>query len=99
MSWSKTSRHERGYGNAWSKLRLLVLRRDNGLCQRCLRTNRVSLGTDCHHKVPRSRGGQDSMENLEMLCGTCHQQADAAALGRTVKPRVQIGLDGFRIDG
>ncbi|MCP5972941.1 HNH endonuclease, partial [Klebsiella pneumoniae] len=32
------SRHERGYGSQWDIKRARILKRDNHLCQKCLRT-------------------------------------------------------------
>ena len=66
-------------------MRERVLRRDHGLCQRCLRANRVQAGNECHHIKPKAQGGTDDMENLETLCHDCHEAADAKAQGRTSK--------------
>ena len=43
-NWPTESRHKRGYGAEWDKLRLLVLRRDNGLCKcsHCASEGRVT---------------------------------------------------------
>lgn len=63
---------ERGYGSAWRRLRLRVLRRDCGLCQPCLRANRVTLAQQVDHIIPKAEGGSDDMENLEAICAPCH---------------------------
>jgi hypothetical protein len=33
MAWGTKSRHERGYGAAWAKLRPQIMERDCSLCQ------------------------------------------------------------------
>ena len=75
MSWSRKSRHERGYGSLWEKIRKRVLDRDSGLCQACTRKGRVALGREVHHKTPRAQGGRDEDSNLETLCHECHLEA------------------------
>ena len=72
------SRHERGYGAEWDKRRLRILKRDNGLCQECLRNGRVTgvghkpYSAFCDHIVPKAEGGTDADENLQTLCRSCH---------------------------
>ena len=95
--WSKATRQERGYGRAWELARARVLRRDKGLCQRCLRANRVQVGNECHHIEPKAQGGTDDDTNLETLCHDCHQATDAEAQGKTPKPKQRIGLDGYPV--
>jgi|SRR4051812_44300697 5-methylcytosine-specific restriction protein A len=99
MAWPRTSRHERGYGREWTKLRERVAQRDGHLCQACARNGRVVVGNECHHIVPKARGGSDDEANLEMLCHACHVQADAAATGRTLLKQGRVALDGTIIDG
>lgn len=101
--WPNTSRHERGYDAKWERTRVLVLKRDCGLCQRCLRANLVQAGNECHHVKPKAeckrlgwtQAQTDSTDNLETLCHACHEEADAEAQGKTLRPKVQIGLDGY----
>lgn len=81
---NRGSRHERGYGTAWDKLRLVILARDCGLCQPCAQLGRVTAGNIVDHKVPKAQGGTDNEANLQTICGPCHQaktQAEAR-LGR-----------------
>lgn len=93
MAWSRTSRHERGYGTAWDKIRIIVLRRDKGLCQECLHHNRTELATQVDHKTPKAKGGTDELDNLQALCGSCHEAKTAADNGR--RARQTIGPDGW----
>jgi len=97
LSWSRKSRHERGYGSLWEKIRKRVLDRDSGLCQACTRKGRVALGREVHHKTPRAQGGRDEDSNLETLCHECHLEADAAVQQRKVRRKVKVGLDGYPI--
>lgn len=93
MPWPTTSRHARGYGTAWDKLRVFVLRRDVGLCQPCLRNNRTALANAVDHIVPKAKGGTDDMENLEAICGPCHHDKTLRDEGKRVKAKT--GLDGW----
>lgn len=106
MPWSNESRHSRGYGNLWEKVRKLVIARAKGLCEKCEREGRVTPGRDVDHKVSKGRARQlgwsqaktDHPDNLQYLCEPCHQEKTAAEQGRTLRPpKVQIGLDGWPI--
>lgn len=78
------SRHERGYGTDWDKKRTRILRRDNGLCQPCLRGGRVTAATQVDHVVPKEEDGTDADENLQAICTDCHKAktAEEAKRGR-----------------
>ena len=49
-----------------------VYERDGGCCVKCGRY--VPPGTIPHHKVFKSHGGDDTLENLELLCMDCHRR-------------------------
>ena len=70
----KGSSKSRGYGYAWSKLRLKALERDKHLCQMCLKRGIFTTATDVDHIIPLAQGGSDAMENLQSLCHECHKQ-------------------------
>lgn len=82
-TWSKyqdgKSRHERGYGTAWSKLRLKVLKRDRYLCQceECKRLRLTRPATEVDHLVPKAHGGGDSLSNLRAINKECHKRKTA----------------------
>ena len=99
MAWSKLSRHERGYGSAWTKTRLIIIARDKGLCQPCLRNGKPVPFSQVDHVKPKAIGGTDDHDNLQCICAECHKlktDAEAAsAQGRTIKPT--IGADGWPI--
>jgi len=59
-----------------SKQRAYVWRISAGLCQWCLRqcsrTPGDTLQGTIDHIVPRSRGGTDARDNLQLLCRRCN---------------------------
>jgi len=95
------SRHDRGYGTAWTKLRLSILKRDMYLCQACNRDGRLTpLGLQPYdhavdHIVAKSKGGDDEPSNLESLCRDCHdaKSLTEAAKGRGAQPRTKPQYD------
>lgn len=66
------SRHERGYGAEWEKLRMSVLRSSPG-CAMC-----GQPATDVDHILPKRRGGTDDRSNLQTLCHACHSRKTAS---------------------
>lgn len=98
-NWSTESRHKRGYGTAWDKIRPVIIARDQGLCQPCLRKGMVQPGRIVDHKVPKFKGGTDDHDNLEYVCKDCSDEKtakeSAEAQGRTYRPRQEIGADGW----
>lgn len=99
MAWSNVSRHKRGYGTAWEKLRKVILARDKHLCQPCRRAGRVKVGSQVDHRTPKAKGGTDDPENLEVICEPCHRVKSAAESGSPLKRKVAIGLDGWPVSG
>ena len=55
------------------QVRIAVWRRDNGRCVRC--SSRERLEYD--HIVPVSRGGSNTVRNIELLCETCNRSKGA----------------------
>ena len=95
MAWSSESRHKRGYGKEWDKARRLALQRDNGLCQPCLAAGRVTRASQVDHIKPKAHGGTDELSNLQSICKDCHDIKTAEDEGRSLKPRITIGEDGW----
>lgn len=95
MSWDsdnhRGSRHERGYGTEWEKLRDIVLARDNYLCQICLESYRITPATEVDHILPKAKGGTDDPDNLQSICNDCHKIKTEYDKHGTVK--------GSQIDG
>jgi 5-methylcytosine-specific restriction endonuclease McrA len=56
---------------AYEKLRLQILDRDNWRCQNCGRKQHLQV----HHQELRSHSGSDTEVNLITLCAKCHRRA------------------------
>lgn len=76
------SRHERGYGTKWDRLRTVVLSRDKHLCQQCLREGRAIEAKTVDHITPKAHGGTDAESNLQSLCWPCHYRKTATERNR-----------------
>jgi len=61
---------------AWRKCREYVLKRDNYLCQRCLRKGIIQAADVVHHKEHLEDNPEKALdpENLESLCNACHNE-------------------------
>lgn len=95
MAWATTSRHERGYGSAWDKIRKVILQRDKHMCQACLRRGKAKPGNHVDHIKPKAKGGTDAEGNLETLCKHCHDIKTTEETGKKFRPRSTIGIDGW----
>lgn len=54
-----------------------VFERDNLICQKCgIKTAGFEESnlpsSHCHHKILKSQGGKDTLDNLETNCWLCH---------------------------
>jgi hypothetical protein len=71
-SYSRKFIHIPGEGvsdrEANKKHRNAVLKRDEHSCVRCGDTDDLQV----HHIIPRSKGGENEIENLATLCTACH---------------------------
>lgn len=94
LQHARQSRHERGLGTEWDRVRAIVMRRDKWLCQPCQRAGRVTPATECDHIVPRSKGGKCSTANAEAICADCHQAKTASENGRTDRTRARFDASG-----
>lgn len=86
------SRHERGYGYRWVKLRDQIMRRDKYLCQPCMSKGQGTPATEVHHIKPKAQGGTDNPENLIAICRKCHDEETRKQMGRN--PRIQFDASG-----
>lgn len=106
MPWSKESRQDRGYGAEWAKIRKVVIERAKGMCEECARQGRVAMGKDVDHIVSRAKAKAlrwteaktEGVANLQLLCVEHHKAKTAQEQGRTLKPKVEIGLDGWPVE-
>lgn len=81
VGWNQTSTQttsERGYGADWRRLRVVILRRDNGLCQPCKAAGRLTVATEVDHIINKAIGGTDAPVNLQSICNDCHKVKTAA---------------------
>jgi 5-methylcytosine-specific restriction protein A len=61
---------------AWRRTRLQALTRDHGLCQHCLKEQRVTLAVTVHHvvEIRRDWSKRLTLSNLLSLCLACHNK-------------------------
>lgn len=62
---------EAGSDRQWRALRLLILRRDGGVCQ-IRGPHCTQIATTVDHIQPRQAGGQDVAHNLRASCVKCN---------------------------
>lgn len=59
--------------------RVVVMRRDTYMCQHCgFRTRDLA---EVDHVVPRSHGGTDDLDNLQVLCRPCNRRKGSRFVG------------------
>ena len=58
-----------------------ILLNEHKGCQKCGRT----IGLEVHHIKPQSEGGNDEIENLQVLCGICHNEIHKYNRGELTK--------------
>ncbi len=69
------ARDARAHQKVVKDVRAQCMERAEGCCERCgLPCRRTGQG---HHRIPRSRGGLWTIENIEILCWRCHRLAHA----------------------
>ena len=106
-NWPTESRHKRGYGAEWDKVRKFVLERDGHLCQcrHCKAEGRTAIATEVDHIISRSiaqglgwtKARTEHPDNLQAIHKHCHARKTQEEQGKTVKPKRIIGFDGFPI--
>jgi len=69
------------------KTRFLVLERDNSTCQYCGLTPKDGVKLEIDHKIPVSKGGGDSIENLTTSCYDCNHGKHAFLNYTKLKPK------------
>ncbi|MEL3973057.1 HNH endonuclease signature motif containing protein [Rossellomorea oryzaecorticis] len=76
--YKRDSKAEKFYNSkAWRKTRNIVFQRDTGLCQDCLKRDKIVSGDVVHHKVELLDGEKGwalrlDHSNLITLCHDCH---------------------------
>jgi 5-methylcytosine-specific restriction protein A len=107
MAWSKLSRHKRGYGSAWDKIRKRIMERDCGLCQACAKQGKVTIASAVDHIINKAKAAQmrwtpeqvDAESNLQAICDPCHLEKTQVEQGKRKRPRVTISADGWPVRG
>lgn len=80
---------ERGYGREYRRLRAMLFAQEP-LCRPCKAKGRTTAATMCDHIVPLAKSGAaHSIENLQPICRSCHQDKSNRDKGHRVKPRIQ----------
>jgi hypothetical protein len=81
------------------RLRVLILDRDNYSCRYCGRSPMKETGVVLHvdHKIPRSKGGEDKMENLISSCFECNEGKGDVILEFWKKQKVDYENQGKNI--
>ncbi len=73
----RDDKHRKFYkSQQWKIVRDYILRRDNYLCQNCLKEDRVTTATTVHHIVEIKRDYTKALDenNLITLCHDCHNK-------------------------
>src|ERR1700683_4913632 len=59
-------------------IRRQVWQRDKGECQICKAQHAIEID----HRIPKAMGGEDSIENLRLLCRACNQREAIKVYGQ-----------------
>jgi hypothetical protein len=59
--------------------RHMIYKRDDNTCQYCGATKRLTID----HVIPKSRGGEDTWENMVVACSSCNTQKGSRLLEQT----------------
>ncbi len=89
------SRHERGYGALWDRIRKQAMTRDKHLCVPCMAHGRCTPAREVDHITPKEQGGTDDLSNLQSICRACHSDKTARE-GHAARKRQRDG-QGFGI--
>jgi 5-methylcytosine-specific restriction enzyme A len=95
--WSTESRHARGYGSGWDRLRLSILARDCHICQcpECLGGQKaVRVATHVDHIKPKAHGGTDDPANLRAVNAECHKRLTMEQQGKRLREVTRFDRNG-----
>lgn len=82
------ARHPEIYASPeWKKVRRFVISRSNGLCEECLKRNKVKPGKEVDHVTELTDKNKHlwniayNPENLQLLCSDCHNEKHDRSIG------------------
>jgi 5-methylcytosine-specific restriction enzyme A len=83
--------YQRGYDSAWERVRLRALKRDQYLCQDCLKNDDRYVPAEHVDHVKRFTGKSDprrlDLNNLRSLCRPCHSRKTVLSDGGWGHPK------------
>jgi 5-methylcytosine-specific restriction enzyme A len=99
-SWDHSGKTaaQRGYGREHRRLRAQLLAQEP-LCRLCKQKSppKVTVATIADHIVSIAKGGAvHSIENLQPVCGPCHERKTLTEQGKRVRPTT--GVDGWPVN-
>lgn len=64
------------HSKEWERVRQRALVRDKGLCQHCIKENKITMADMVHHIIPIKDDWSKrlDLDNLVSLCHTCHNK-------------------------
>jgi 5-methylcytosine-specific restriction protein A len=87
---------ERIRGRKLQRLRAALFS-EQPLCVECDKQGRVTLATQRDHVQALVNKGQEDEANVQPLCTDCHKIKTDRDLNRKSKPKIKVGLDGWRV--
>lgn len=76
-----------------TSIRLAVIARDNGRCRACGIGDVDAL--QCDHITPESKGGTDTLDNLQALCGVCNNRKGNTDVGELPSREAVSGFGDY----
>ena len=70
----------------WKNTRRYIRSRDGDRCRLCQASGTVQR-MFTHHIKPRAQGGTDNVENLMLVCQSCHMRLEREAQQAVAKPK------------
>jgi 5-methylcytosine-specific restriction protein A len=89
-----TLMHRPAWKRRWEAKRAQILQRDRHLCQPCLRAKRFTKATEVDHIKPRAQGGNEEPDNLEAICGECHEVKSKREANPNYRYRPPVDVSG-----
>ncbi len=79
------------YGDDWFKIRLLIYKRDNFICQECgITMNETRKPHHINQKIPFLINFDNSLDNLITLCPKCHKKIESQIMKQLKNIKVEV---------